>query len=62
MKGCFMFQWEGLFFRWGEASFLIGGHQFCWGGGLKKNPRMGRAPPMPLTMGNPVNPSLIFQF
>ena len=55
MKGCFMFQWEGLFFRlggWGGGSFIFkwggglahGGHRFWWGGGgVEKNCKMGGA-------------------
>ena len=31
MKGCFTFQWRGLFFRWG-ATFLSGGRSAPWGG------------------------------
>ena len=62
---CFMFQWAGLFFRWGELHFEVGGvphggHWFCWEG-FEKNPRMGwGGAPTPPTMGNlATSPSLI---
>ena len=54
MEGCFIFQWEGLFFRWG-ASFLSGGGGVHRMGGIgfggqvfkKKNCKIGGCPPMP---------------
>ena len=54
MEGCFMFQWGGggrVFFGWGGASFLSGGHSMVGtsvlvgGGGLKKIVRWGEYPP-----------------
>ena len=50
MEGCFMFQWGGVCFSDGEASYLSGGGHPMGGASVLMG---GGCLPMPPTMGNP---------
>ena len=49
MEGCFTFQWEGVFFRWGDFIFkweVRPMEMISFGGGVfEKNCRMGKGAP-----------------